>query len=285
MTATQNLCSEINTIPSITLRTNTLLAQRQRLADGIQHEVKTLTHTIHSPVGISFSSLRRPFSQWPAFEKGWFQVQDEAAQCIAYLLAPRPGHHVWDACAGLGTKSAHLAQLMENKGRIVATDSIQTKLEALDGEMERLGITIIETCRKDLCAPVRTLPVGKYDRILLDAPCTGLGVLQKNPDGKWRTHPDDIQSSARRQLVLLEHVAPYLKPRGLLVYAVCSFEPEENENVIHAFLQKHPEFAIDQPRLEDVQKGARLLTPEGFLRTYPHQHHMDGFFAAVIKKE
>lgn len=284
MTMTEKLCSEINTIPSMTLRTNTLRVERQHLVDGIQHEVKALTNTIHSPVGISFSSLRRPFSQWPAFQKGWFQVQNEAAQCIAYLLSPNPGHHVWDACAGLGTKTAHLAQLMGNKGRILATDSIQAKLDALDAEMKRLGITIVETCQKDLSAPVKTMFVGKFDRILVDAPCTGLGVLQKNPDGKWRTHPDDIQSNARKQMMLLDHVAPYLKPQGLLVYAVCSFEPEENEDVIHAFLQKHPEFAIDQPRLEYVQKGARLLTPEGFLRTFPHQHHMDGFFAAVIKK-
>ncbi|MGD9365393.1 MAG: 16S rRNA (cytosine(967)-C(5))-methyltransferase RsmB [Desulfobacteraceae bacterium] len=284
MTMTEKLCSRINTIPSITLRTNTLRVTRQDLVDGIQNEVKTLTNTIHSPVGISFSSLRRPFPQWPAFQKGWFQVQNEAAQCIAYLLSPNPGHHVWDACAGLGTKSAHLAQLMGNKGRILATDSIQTKLDALDAEMKRLGITIVETCQRDLSAPAKTMSVGKYDRILVDAPCTGLGVLQKNPDGKWRTNADDIQSNARRQMMLLDHVALYLKPQGLLVYAVCSFEPEENEDVIHAFLQKHPEFAIDQPRLEHVQKGARLLTPEGFLRTFPHQHQMDGFFAAAIKK-
>lgn len=284
MTMTEKLCSRINTIPSITLRTNTLRVERQDLVDGIQHEVNTLTNTIHSPVGISFSSLRRPFSQWPAFQKGWFQIQNEASQCIAYLLSPNPGHHVWDACAGLGTKTAHLAQLMGNKGRILATDSIQAKLDTLDAEMKRLGITIVETCQKDLSAPLKTMSVGKYDRILVDAPCTGLGVLQKNPDGKWRTHPDDIQSNARKQMMLLDHVAPYLKPQGLLVYAVCSFEPEENEDVIHAFLQKHPEFAIDQPRLEYVQKGARLLTPEGFLRTFPHQHQMDGFFAAAIKK-
>lgn len=284
MTITEKLCIEMNTIPSMTLRTNTLRVERQHLVDGIQHEVKALTNTMHSPVGISFSSLRRPFSQWPAFQKGWFQVQNEAAQCIAYLLSPDPGHHVWDVCAGLGTKTAHLAQLMGNKGRILATDAIQAKLDSLDAEMKRLGITIVETCQKDLSVPAKTMPVGQYDRILVDAPCTGLGVLQKNPDGKWRTHPDDIQSNARRQAVLLDHAASYLKPRGLLVYAVCSFEPEENEAVIHAFLQKHPDFAIDQPRLENVQKGARLLTPEGFLRTFPHQHHMDGFFAAVVKK-
>jgi len=282
---TDALCRTINTIPAIALRTNTLRVSRAQLIETIRQEVEAVQKTVYSPEGLALTHLNRPLPQWPAFESGWFQVQSEAAQLTSHFLAPRPGERIWDVCAGLGTKTAHLAQLMENQGQILATDLYAEKLKQLDAEMDRLGITIVQSAQLDLTALEPDFRPGKFDRILLDAPCSGLGVLQKNPDGKWRVLPSDIKKNSIRQLTLLEKIAPFLKNGGILVYAVCSLEPEENEDVIEGFLQKHPEFDICHANLEANVTTDTLLTPRGFFTTIPHLHQLDGFFAAALIKK
>ncbi|MFZ1983680.1 MAG: 16S rRNA (cytosine(967)-C(5))-methyltransferase RsmB [Desulfatitalea sp.] len=283
---TQRLCEAINTIPSVTLRTNTLKTDRAVLMAAIQTEAAQIQATPYAPEGVTISTLARPIPQWSTFEQGWFQVQDEAAQLVAHLLSPLPGETIWDACAGLGTKTAHVAQLMKNQGRLLASDLNPSKLNRLAREMQRLGISIV-TCRSmDLTAPGVDTDLPHFDRILVDAPCSGLGVLQKNPDGKWKVAAEDLVRNQERQITLLERTATHLRAGGLLVYAVCSFEPEENTAVVNAFLQKHPEFAIQPPGMRpiaDAQPHA-LLTPEGWLNTFPHRHRMDGFFAVAFIK-
>jgi len=280
----QALCKAVNRIPSITLRTNTLKTDRKDLISAIQNEARHMKAALHAPEGIVLSSLSRPLSQWPAFQNGWFQVQDEAAQLVTHYLSPMPGETVWDACAGLGTKTAHIAQLMKNSGILIAGDASPTKLAQLDADMHRLGITNVSSRPMDLTDQPSFSDLPLFDRILVDAPCSGLGVLQKNPDGKWNTPPEAPHQNHLRQINLLEHTAPFLRPGGLMVYAVCSFEPEENESVVKAFLQKHPEFAIYLPRLKAVDQADSMLTPEGWLATFPHRHGMDGFYAAALIK-
>ena len=284
METTQALCSAVNRIPPITIRTNTLKTTRSALCEALQSEVKALSCTNHSPEGIQCTSALRPIPAWTAYREGWFQIQDEAAQIVGHLLAPQPGHRVWDVCAGLGTKTAHLAQLMDDRGRLTASDLDPLKLASLETEMQRLGITCVETGVLDATGPVRFADAALYDRILVDAPCTGLGVLQKNPDGKWRTRIDDIDACARRQLRLLSAACEHLRPEGILVYAVCSMEPEENEILVRSFLQNHPEFVIHLPDITSVANARKLMTSEGFLRTQPHHHKMDGFFAAALRR-
>ena len=165
-----------------------------------------------------------------------------------------------------------------------ASDLDPLKLASLETEMQRLGITCVETGVLDATGPVRFDEAPLFDRILVDAPCTGLGVLQKNPDGKWRTRIDDIDTCARRQLRLLSTACEHLLPEGILVYAVCSMEPEENELLVRSFLQNHPEFVIHCPDITSVANARKLMTSEGFLRTQPHQHNMDGFFAAALRR-
>lgn len=280
---TRRLCEAINGIPSITIRTHTLKTDRRALIEAIRSEARRIEPTRFTPEGIVLSGPVTPLPQWTAFQDGRFQVQDEAAQLVSHMVAPRPGETVWDACAGMGTKTAHLAQLMQNRGTLVATDRNAGKLQRLEQEMRRLGITIARHHSLDLAAA--TLPdLPLFDRILLDAPCSGLGVLQKNPDGKWRSTPGDMDRCAMRQLALLERTAPRLRPGGVLVYAVCSIEPEENEAIVKAFLQKHPEFAIHRPSMKTVNRCEALLTHEGWLKTFPHRHGMDGFFAAAFRK-
>jgi 16S rRNA (cytosine967-C5)-methyltransferase len=280
---TRRLCKAINTIPSITIRANTLKTNRQALMDAIKKETHWIDPTRHAPDGIALAGLITPLPSWSAFQNGWFQVQDEAAQIVSHFLSPHPGETVWDACAGMGTKTAHLAQLMENTGTLVATDRYASKLDRLQGEMRRLGITMVKPYCLDLNATVPTAAeLPSFDRILVDAPCSGLGVLQKNPDGKWNVAPEDLDQFRLRQLSFLKHACQHLRPGGLLVYAVCSFEPEENADVVNAFLQMHPEFAIQRPSMKTVTQSECLLTHEGWLNTFPHRHGMDGFFAAAF---
>ncbi|MBT8342814.1 MAG: hypothetical protein KJP07_22630, partial [Desulfatitalea sp.] len=278
----------LNTIPDITLRTNTLKTDRRRLMAAIEKEARRLSITQRSPEGVRLAQLARPITQMPAYRKGWFQVQDEAAQLVSHLLAPRPDETVWDACAGLGTKSGHLAQLMKNRGTIVATDISSTKRDCLGREMQRLGVAIVHGHAADLTTPASLPQLPMFDRILMDAPCSGLGVLQKNPDGKWRHAPEDLFAYHQRQVIMLDTASRRLRPGGRLVYAVCSMEPEENESVVKAFLQSHPEFAIDScgTNLADIATAlGDALNSEGCLRSFPHQHGMDGFFAASLMKQ
>jgi 16S rRNA (cytosine967-C5)-methyltransferase len=279
---TVRLCEAVNTVPAITLRVNTLKTDRVRLTEAVRAEVRQIAPAAHTPEGVTLSGLHRPVTEWPAFRDGWFQVQDEAAQMIAHLVSPEPGHTVWDACAGLGTKTAHLAQLMRNEGAIWATDRHAGKLERLQDEMRRLGVTITTCRRLDATAAGALAGLPRFDRILVDAPCSGLGVLQKNPDGKWKVTRADLESNRKRQLTILENACALLRMGGRLIYAVCSFEPEETLEVVKAFLQNHPDFAIHPPMIKSDVCFERVLTPEGWLKTYPHRHGMDGFHAVAL---
>ncbi len=281
---TGSLCDAFNTVPALTLRTNTLRTSRERLMGELAPFAGTVWPTPHSPDGICLTGLSRPIGEIPAFEEGLFQVQDEAAQLVTRLAAPEPGETILDACAGLGGKTGALAQLMDNRGRILAVDIKEAKLRRLTDDMKRLGIQIVDTLVTDLSQKESVLdPGGPFDRIFLDAPCSGLGVLGKNPDTKWSVSKADLARCQRRQRTLLGRVASLVRPGGLLVYAVCSVEPEENEGVASNFLDRHTEFSLAPPPLPREMAG-RLLTGDGYFRSLPHLSGMDGFFAACFRR-
>jgi len=195
---------------------------------------------------ISFEIPKLPIPKIKAFKNGWFQVQDEAAQLVTYLLNPHPGETILDACAGLGGKTGHIAQMMRNKGKIVAMDKNNEKLLRHESEMKRLGISIVQTCIHDLDKPFDKNYIAEFDRILLDAPCSGLGVLRRNPDIKWLMSKKNLIHYKEKQVKFLDTLSHLVKPSGVLVYTVCSTEPEENEEVVKVFLNKHPEFVIEK---------------------------------------
>lgn len=168
----------------------------------------------------------------PGFNEGWFVVQDESAQRVATLLAPQPGETVLDLCSAPGTKTTHLAELMRNEGRIIATDASEERLKRVDENCRRLGITIVET--KAISNESLDLPEGPFDAILIDAPCSNTGVLGKRPDARWRIQADDLEELSRIQLRLLLAASDRLKPGGRILYSTCSIEPEENSAVIEA---------------------------------------------------
>lgn len=278
------LCDAINTIPPLTVRCNTLKTRRETLLMLLEKDVEKVECTGVAPDGIFFFNPKKSIPQMKAFEDGLFQVQDEAAQLVTFLLNPKPGETVLDACAGLGGKTGHISQMMDNLGKLIAMDNNSKKLHLLQSEMVRLGISMVTPLTYDLNDPAAAKSIKKFDRILLDAPCSGLGVLRRNPDAKWRTLEQDLIRHAKRQSIFLDNLSHQVKPEGFLVYCVCSTEPEENESVIKGFLKTHKDFAIEKNPEGLPYEARSLLTGNGCLKTFPHLHNMDGFFAVCMKR-
>ncbi len=194
------------------------------------------------------------------------------------MLAPQPGERIIDMCAAPGGKTTHIAELMKNAGEIIAVDKYESKIRLLRANCERLGIKIVKPV---VGVDAREIDTAIADRILLDAPCSGLGTLTKKPDIKWKRQPEDIPRLAQTQMELLNNAARLLKPGGVLVYSTCTHEPEENFQLIKSFIQNHPEFIV-----EDASKFVNrdVVTPDGCVETLPHRHGMDGSFAVRLVK-
>jgi 16S rRNA (cytosine967-C5)-methyltransferase len=262
-----------NERPPLTLRANALRTDRDALAERLAAEEGLVGRpTRHAPEGLVVGPGGAPGS-WRAFGDGSFAVQDEASMLVARLLAPGSGTTVADVCAAPGTKTTHIAELMADRGRILAFDREPERLALVREAATRLGITIIDA----RAGAVDALAPGfrdACDAVLVDAPCSNLGVLRRNPEVKWRRQPSDLDLASRRQSAILAAAATMVKPGGRLVYATCSLEPEENETVVSAFLQGRPEFAIDPP-----DRFPLPLDADGWLRCRPDRHGTDGFAA------
>ncbi len=279
---TKSLCAVNNEQPPVTIRVNTLKISRAELIAELSANGFHLSPTKYSPDGLIIHQGMQPAAKTEAFSAGSFRLQDEGAQCIAYLVAPEKNSNVLDACAGSGGKTTHLAALMKNQGRILAIDKNSAIIEELKKEALRLGITSIEPYALDLSAGLPKKLKGGFDLVLVDAPCSGTGTLRRNPEIKWRLQPEDIIKAARRQKIILAEAAQAVKHTGKLIYCTCSLLPQENENIIKEFRAQNSEFSLClQP--PDLDKG--LFDADGFYRTYPHVHNTDAFFAAVLKRE
>ncbi len=266
-------------IPPLTLRTNTLRISRQQLleqllAAGIAAEVCSF-----APEGISLPG-RGLVTTLPGFTEGLFTVQDEASQLVAHLLGPQPGETVLDMCAAPGGKTTHLAQLMQDQGTLIATDLNQRRIRRIQESASRLGLQSIRAESGDALQQ-QYLAGQLFDRVLLDAPCSGLGVIRRNPEAKWRLHPAELVRCAQRQQQLLEVAASHLRTGGILVYATCSTAPQEDEAVVEDFLSRHHEFMIENGA-QLFPAWTSLFSSSGYLRLWPHSHGTDGFFAARL---
>jgi 16S rRNA (cytosine967-C5)-methyltransferase len=282
---TEALCQANNQIPPITIRVNTLKIDREQLLERFQPKALGVETTFFSPEGIRIEEPERPLVQDALYQQGLFQIQDEASQMIAPMVDPHPGERILDLCAGAGGKAGHLAQLMNNQGSILAVDFHPKKITALLENARRLGVTVIQGkvgdgLREDLF-PKTARP---FDRILIDAPCSGWGVIGRNPDLKWRLGPEDSKRLARMQNKFLQNAARWLKPKGILVYCTCTLSREENQDVIKNFLNGHPEFLLEDVSPFLPEPACMLIDAQGFFQTYPPAHRMDGFFAARMKK-
>jgi 16S rRNA (cytosine967-C5)-methyltransferase len=267
--------------PPLTLRVNTLRSDRDHLLREFEAQGIDATSCRFSPDGISLAG-RHTISALPGFEAGLFAVQDEASQLAGQLLGAEPGERVWDACCAPGGKTSHIAQLMDDRGELIATDISRSKLTLVQDSLRRLGVSSVTTAVADLHQP-DTFPEGYFDRILLDAPCSGLGVIRRNPEAKWRLFSGDITRLAAVQKTLLQNASARLKPGGTLLYSTCSTSEAENELVVEDFLLHNPGFVLENlndlfPQLGD------LIAFYGMFRVWPHRHGMDGFFAARIRR-
>ncbi|MDD2580994.1 MAG: 16S rRNA (cytosine(967)-C(5))-methyltransferase RsmB [Desulfuromonadaceae bacterium] len=267
--------------PPLTLRVNTLRSSRDELLREFEQQGIEATPCRFSPDGITVAG-RHMISVLPGFDAGLFAVQDEASQLAGLMLGAEPGERAWDACSAPGGKCCHIAQQMDDRGELIATDISRSKLTLVQDNVRRLGITSVSTAVADLHQP-DTFPDGFFDRILLDAPCSGLGVIRRNPEAKWRLFSGDITRLAAVQKTLLKNAAGRLKPGGTLLYSTCSTAEAENELVVEDFLSHHPEFVLEN--LNDLFPAwSELIAFYGMFRVWPHRHGMDGFFAARIKR-
>lgn len=277
----QQLAEASSQQPPLTLRVNTLRSNRDQLLQEFTAQGIEAAPCRYSPDGIVMTG-RHMVSALPGFDAGLFAVQDEASQLASRLLGAEPGERVWDACCAPGGKSCHIAQQMDDRGELIATDISRSKLTLVQDSLRRLGITSVSTAVADLHQP-ETFPDGDFDRILLDAPCSGLGVIRRNPEAKWRLFSGDITRLAAVQKTLLKHAAVKLKPGGTLLYSTCSTSEAENELVVEDFLLHNPGFVLEN--LNDLFPAwSNLIAFYGMFRVWPHRHNMDGFFAARIRR-
>ncbi len=274
----ETLMRALNERAPLTVRANTRRTTREALAARLAAEHGLTTRaTAWAPEGLVVERGGSP-DTWRAFAEGDCVVQDEASMLIARLLEPRPGSTVADVCAAPGTKTTHLAALMENRGRVLAVDPEAARLGLVRESARRCGFEIVETHEatvEDL-APRRA---SACDAVLVDAPCTNLGVVRRNPDVKWRRALGDLAAAAARQRAILAAAAIMVRSGGRLVYATCSLEPEENDAVVRAFLRERPDFGVDPPDAFPLPLGA-----DGALRCLPHRHGTDGFTAFRLRR-
>ncbi len=284
------LVSSLNQAAPLDLRVNVLKAKREAALAGLRQAGLTAEPTPYSPLGIRLTG-KPSMAKLPAFVQGEVEVQDEGSQLLALLLDAKRGEMVVDFCAGAGGKTLAIGAAMRNSGRLYAFDTSGHRLDALKPRLARSGLSNVHpvAIAHERDDRIKRL-AGKIDRVLVDAPCSGLGTLRRNPDLKWRQTPETVAAQAALQQAILTSAARLLKPGGRLVYATCSLLPAENEAVADAFSNAQPRF--EPMPVADLLaglhvKGANALTAGNsgqWLRLWPHQHATDGFFAAVWRK-
>lgn len=279
---TIHIAQGMNQPAALDLRVNTLKTTRDQAAQSLRDEGYDSSNTPYSPVGLR-RNKRSPLNQTSAFKNGWIEVQDEGSQLLSLLVEPRAGETVVDFCAGAGGKTLHLGTLMQNRGSLYAFDVSEKRLQQFKPRLKRAGLDNVRSVviQNENDVHVKRLR-GKVDRVLVDAPCSGTGTLRRNPDIKWRHI--DLESITQTQLSILKAAASLLKPSGRLVYATCSILPEENEEIISAFIQSNKEFTVIPVCNILSQLHIPLTMTTESLRLWPHQHGTDGFFAMVLQK-
>ncbi len=272
------LCRANNIIPPLMIRVNPLKTSKEALQKMLNDEGYPSSPAVFSPFGLVMEKKEGIF-RTEAFRKGLFEVQDEGSQLITLLTGAAPGETVIDTCAGNGGKTLLLSGLMKNLSEVIAYDTGTGKLSNLRRRAERAGATNIRTVDIEGLQEYR----DRADCVFIDAPCSGTGVFRRNPDAKWRLEQKDIPEIAVKQKEIIREYSGLVKPGGRLVYATCTISREENEEVVHGFLEEKKEFYVIPPS-EMNPLFERFTTGEGFFRSLPHVHDMDGFFGAVMRR-
>ncbi len=277
------LMAALNSPAPLDLRVNSVKMSRDALLAELTGEGLGAVPTPYSPLGIRLQG-KPALQKHGRFLDGGFEVQDEGSQLLGLLLAPRRGEMVCDFCAGAGGKTLLLGALMNSSGRLYAFDVSEKRLAKLKPRLARSGLSNVQglLIAHERDAKVKRL-AGKFDRVLVDAPCSGLGTLRRNPDLKWRQSPESVAELNAKQAAILASAASLVKAGGRLVYATCSLLAEENEAIVEAFLAGHPDFRL-VPAGEALAAQRVPLEMGEYLRLDPVRHGTDGFFAAVLER-
>lgn len=280
---TEALLKANNEEAPLTVRANLLKGTREALLSQWLESGLEAAPTRWSPQGIR---VKASFGveRLPGFGEGLFQVQGEASQLVGYLLDPKPGERVLDACAAPGGKSTHLAELAHDQGEIIATDISARGLEKVKENVRRLGIRSVHPYCADVLQGLDGILAVPYDRIVVDAPCSALGTLRSHPEARWHRSESDIERLSRLQRQLLNQVERFLKPGGTLVYATCTLTHEENEQTVENFLRSHADFVLEDAS-GYLPGEARQLVSGRYFIALPHRHDTEGFFAARMRKK
>jgi 16S rRNA (cytosine967-C5)-methyltransferase len=274
-----------NLHPPLTIRVNTTCSSPDTLRTVLQEEGVETEPCLYSPLGLTIRTLARPPLSLPSYQRGLWLFQDEAAQLATLLLQPQPGQQILEIGAGRGGKTTHLAQILRGQGRILALDHSQTRLTALSHNLQRMRLTGVDLLLADAAASLPFRLEHRCHHILIDAPCSGLGVLRRHPELRWRRQPEDFARFALLQKSMLQQAAPYVQPGGVILYITCTTEVEENEAVVRDFLASQPDFALRTPAAALPPQAQKFIDTQGYFRTRPERDGLDGFFAAALIKK
>lgn len=280
----ERMCRADNEPPHASVRVNGLKLSPEALLARLTEAGYDARPSGLSPRGIVVESGGN-MALTPWYAGGELSIQDESSMLVAEMVDPQPGMDVLDCCAAPGGKTAHMAELMNDTGRVLACDLHEHKRELIEAQSKRLGLRSVETMTIDARKLPETLGGKRFDRILLDAPCSGLGVIRRKPDIKWAKQPEDVTEIAKLQAELLAGIADLLAPGGVLVYSTCTISEEENERVIGRFLREYPDYSLEEPPkrlLERLPEG--IVAVDGTVTVLPHQFGSDGFFIARLRK-
>lgn len=287
----ETLAHALNQAAPLDLRVNLLKAEREHVLSRLNADGLPAVACRHSPIGIRLTG-KPSLARHPLFLDGSFEVQDEGSQLLGFLMQPKRGEMVADFCAGAGGKTLMLGAMMRSQGRLYAFDVSEKRLAKLKPRLARSGLSNVHPVRIASENDIRIKRLaGKIDRVLVDAPCSGLGTLRRNPDLKWRQTPESVAELAVKQSAILRSASMLVKQGGRLVYATCSLLAAENEEVVSAFLNAHPEFVSLSPaevlRSQNIEIDGLDSDHDGVrcLRLLPHRHGTDGFYAYVMVRQ
>jgi 16S rRNA (cytosine967-C5)-methyltransferase len=281
---TRAICESNNNPPHTSIRVNRIQMTPAQFLTLLGENGYSAKHSVIAPDGIVVEGGgNMAMTSW--YNDGLISIQDESSMLVARIVDPQPGMKVLDCCAAPGGKTAHMAELMNDQGSIIAYDIHEHKKQLIDAQTKRLGLHAIEAKIGDARQLANEYSDHTFDRILLDAPCSGLGVIRRKPDLKWAKLESDIAEIRNIQYTILHNIHNLLKPGGMLIYSTCTLEYEENQAVISEFLANHPDFMLDIKITDQLPALTSRLVGEGMLQILPHHYQSDGFFITRLRKQ
>jgi 16S rRNA (cytosine967-C5)-methyltransferase len=280
---TERICASLNQPASLTLRANTLKATVEDCQRALEVEGIATARTRLSPIGLEVAKRINVFGL-QSFKSGLFEVQDEGSQLLPLIVDPKPTAKLLDACAGAGGKTLQFSALMKNRGEIVAADVNRGRLEQLRKRARRAGVSNVRVKEIQDLGDLDGQFHGYFDIVFIDAPCSGLGTIRRNPGMKWTVTEESVAELSQKQSQIVGASSLLVGQGGMLVYATCTLLREENEEVVEKFLGQHADFTLVEPRMVHDDERFHPFVSGGYIRLLPHRHGTDGFFCAVLKR-